>query len=191
MSRDQSSAPDDATPAITPEMIERFRQTGIRLDRQGRFWHEGGEIQHQGLRRALLRWLDRRDEDGRIILRLDDTRYAYIDVEDAPLLVLSVRWDGDRAWLRLNDDSEEELAYGSLSIGEDDAVYCRARGGRLSARLTTPAYYTLTERIRPAGEAERTGDQGDAAEGFVLDAAGRSFAIAVHESADSCSPSAD
>ena len=71
------------------EALERFRQTGIRLDREGRFWHEGGEIVHAGLRRALLRWLDHLD-DGRTILRLDDDRYVYLQVEDAPLLVVGV-----------------------------------------------------------------------------------------------------
>lgn len=148
-------------------MIERFRRTGIRLDREGRLWHEGAEIVHPGLRRALLRWLDRR-EDGRPILRLDERRYAYIDVEDADLLAVSARWDGNRAWLRLNDDSEEELSYATLEIGAGDALYCRVRGGRLRARVTTPAYYVLAERIRPADADESS---------FVLDAGGLVFPI--------------
>jgi hypothetical protein len=133
-------------------MIERLRQTGIRLDREGRFWHEGAVVTHRGFQLALLRWLDRLD-DGRPILRLDEKRYAYIDVEDAHLLALSARWDGDRAFVTLNDESEEELAYDSLSVGQDDALYCAARGGRLTARITTPAYYVLAERIEegPAG----------------------------------------
>ena len=106
----------DADVRLTPEQIERFRQTGIRLDREGRFWHEGAEITHPGLRRALLRWLDRL-EDGRPILRLDERRYAYVDVEDAELLALSARWAGDRVLLVLNDESEEELDCASLEIG--------------------------------------------------------------------------
>lgn len=157
----------DEAPQLTEEMIERFRQVGIRLDREGRLWHEGAEIQHPGLRRALLRWIDRR-EDGRPILRLDARRYAYLEVEDAELLVLSARWDGDRAWLLLNDDSEEELDYGSLETGADNALYCAARGGRLRARLSTQAYYVLADRIRQEG-----GDEGS----FVLDACGKTFAV--------------
>jgi hypothetical protein len=145
---------------LTPEMIERLRQTGIRLDREGRFWHEGAVVTHRGFQRALLRWLDRLD-DGRPILRLDDKRYAYIDVDDADLLALSARWQGERAFLTLNDESEEELAYDTLAVGEGDALYCRARRGRLTARITTPAYYALAERIEPA------------AGGFALRAAGQ------------------
>ncbi|HLU67405.1 MAG TPA: hypothetical protein VKZ63_14065 [Kofleriaceae bacterium] len=131
---------------LTPEQIERLRQTGIRLDREGRFWHEGEEVTHAGFRKALLRWLDRLP-DGRPILRLDEKRYAYVDVDDAELLAVSARWDGEAAVLRLNDDSEEELAYETLAIGAGDALYCAVRGGRLTARITTPAYYTLAERI--------------------------------------------
>jgi uncharacterized protein len=137
-------------------MIERLRRTGIRLDREGRFWHEGAVVTHRGFQRALLRWLDRLD-DGRPILRLDATRYAYLDVEDADLLALSARWEGDRALVALNDETEEELAYASLTVGAGDALYCRVRGGRLTARITTPAYYTLAERIEetPSGFALR------------------------------------
>jgi uncharacterized protein len=154
-------------PALTPEMIERFRQTEIRLDRQGRLWHEGAEIAHPGLKRALLRWMDRLD-DGRPILRLDPQRYAYIDVDDAHLLVMSARWQGDRAFVTLNDGSEQELEYGSLQRADDDALYCTVRSGRLDARVTTPAYYALAERIAPA-------PSGDSA--FVLCARGRRFPI--------------
>jgi hypothetical protein len=159
--------PSQLTAELPEEMIERFRRTGIRLDREGRLWHEGAEIEHHGLRRALLRWLDRR-EDGRAILRLDERRYAYIDVEDADLLALSARWDHDRAWLRLNDDTEEELDYASLQHDPHNALYCRVRGGRLTARITTPAYYVLAERIRPTDADESS---------FVIDARGLAFPI--------------
>jgi hypothetical protein len=103
-------------------------------------------VSHQGFHLALLRWLDRLP-DGRPILRLDERRYAYVEVEDAELLARSVRWDGDRAFLHLNDESDEELAYDTLEVGADSALYCRVRGGRLTARITTPAYYVLAERI--------------------------------------------
>jgi hypothetical protein len=159
-----------ATPALTPEMLERFRRTGIRLDRQGRFWHEGAEVTHRGFRLALLRWLDRL-EDGRPILRLDERRYAYVDVDDACLLVTSIRWDRDRAIATFNDGSESELDYASVRVGADDALYCDARGGVLDARITTPAYYALADNIEEVEEVEEV--EG----GFALRAGGRLFAI--------------
>ncbi|MCE9579667.1 MAG: DUF1285 domain-containing protein [Deltaproteobacteria bacterium] len=150
---------------LTAEEIERFRQVGLRLDRAGRLWHEGQEITHARLRHAILGWLDVR-EDGRDIVRLDATRYAYIDVEDAHLRAVSARWDGDRVWLVLDDDREEELAYDTLTTGADAALYCRVRGGALRARLTTAAYHVLAQRIEETGE------------GFALRAAGGLHPIA-------------
>lgn len=149
-------------------MIEQLRRTNIRLDREGRFWHQGGEITHPGLKRALLRWMDRLD-DGRPVLRLDEQRYAYVEVEGTPLLVVAARWDGDRAFVTSNDGSEEELGYSSLSADSDNALYCRVRHGRLEARVSTSAYYVLAENIVPLDPQET---------GFVLRARGQTFPIA-------------
>jgi hypothetical protein len=150
---------------LTPEMIEKFRTIGLRLDRNGRFWHEGVEVTHPRLREALLKWLDVRD-DGRDIVKLDDQRYAYVDVDDAHLRAVSARWEGDRVRLVLDDGSDEELAYDSLARGADDALYCRVRGGRLRARLTTAAYNAIADQIE-----ESPG-------GFALRAAGGLHSIA-------------
>jgi len=134
------------SPPFSPELLEKLRAIGLRLDRVGRFWHQDEEVTHPRLRQALLRWLDVRD-DGRDIVRLDPQRYAYVDVEDAHLRATSARWDGDRARLVLDDGSDEELDYGSLQSAADGTLYCGARGGRLRCRITTPAYYVLAERI--------------------------------------------
>ncbi|MCA1664059.1 MAG: hypothetical protein LC659_07310, partial [Myxococcales bacterium] len=68
---------------LTDAEIEKLRQSGIRLDGEGRFWHEGAEVTHQGLRAAFWRWLDR-NPDGRWVLRLDAQRFVYLDVDDVP-----------------------------------------------------------------------------------------------------------
>jgi len=131
---------------LPPEVIEKLRTIGLRIDRAGRLWHQGEEVKHPRLRQAILRWLDVRD-DGRDIVRLDDVRYAYVDVEDAHLRATSARWDGDRVILHLDDGSEEELAYETLRLGDVGAIYCRVRGGRLSARLSTSAQQALAPNL--------------------------------------------
>ncbi len=151
-------------PRLTPEMLERFRRTGIRLDRSGRFWHEGEQISHPGLRNALLRWLDRLP-DGRHILRLDAKRYAYVDIDDAPLLVTSARWEHDKVFVVVNDGSEEELRYDTLVNADDNGLYCQVRDGRLEARLTTPAFYAVAEGME------------EQADGFALRASGGLYPI--------------
>ena len=150
--------------SIPPELIEKFRAIGLRLDRAGKLWHQGDEVTHPRLRQAILRWLDVRD-DGRDIVRLDDTRYAYVDVEDAHLRATSARWEGDRVILHLDDDTEEELDYATLGLGAGDAIYCRVHGGRLRARLSTAAHQAISPRIV------------EDSSGFALAAAGKRWPI--------------
>jgi hypothetical protein len=162
----------DAAGGIDPGLLERLRHSGLRLDREGRWWHEGQRVTHAGLARALHRWLDRL-EDGRFVVRLDARRLAYVEVEDAPYAVRRIRVDGRggrrRVWLLLSDGSEEELDYGSLAVSTaDNALYCRVKGGLL-ARFSRPAYYRLAELIEPAGG------------GFVLRAAAARWPIGKRE----------
>src|SRR5690606_11771562 len=136
MGPSEPTKPDESR--LTPEMIERFRRIGLRLDTAGRVWHQGEEVAHAGLRRAILRWLDVL-EDGRTIVRLDERRYAYIDVDDAHLRIVSLRWEGDAPVVVLDDGSEEPLACDRLWTGPDGATFARVRGDRLIARFTTQA----------------------------------------------------
>jgi uncharacterized protein len=131
---------------LTDEQIEKLRQSGIRLDAEGKFWHEGAEVTHHGLRAAFWRWLDR-NPDGRYVLRLDEKRFVYLDVDDAPFFIRSLRWDGGRAIAQLSDGSEEALDCKTLQIGPNDAVYAIVKNGRFDARVSTSAWGTLAERI--------------------------------------------
>ncbi|MEK6608451.1 MAG: DUF1285 domain-containing protein [Myxococcota bacterium] len=146
--------------------FERFRQTGLRLDRDGRWWHEGGRVEHAGMARAFSRWVDRLD-DGRYVLRLDEKRYAYVEVEDAPLVARSARVEGVgvRVWLSLSDETEEALDPATLAR-RGGQLYCRARGGRLPCRLAPQAVYALGDALR-----EEEG-------GVVLEIGGKRYAIA-------------
>ena len=149
---------------LTPELIEKMRAIGLRLDRAGTFWHEGTAVTHARLRQALLRWLDVR-EDGRDIVRLDDKRHAYVEVEDTHLRARSARWDGDRCHVLWDDDQEEELDYASLEQDPDHSLRARARQ-RLRGRIGGPAYHAIAEHIVEDGP------------GFALLAAGKRWPIA-------------
>ena len=137
---------DEPPPRFSPEQIEQFRSIGLALDRDGRVWHQGQEVTHPRLRQAILRWLDVRD-DGRDIVRLDEKRYAYVDIEDAHLRAKSARWEGDRCIVLWDDDQEEELDYASLAEAADHAFYARARGGRLRGRIAGPAHHAVAEHV--------------------------------------------
>ena len=124
--------------------IERLRQSGLRLDRQGQFWHEGEPVKHEGLHRAFHRWIDRLD-DGRFILRLDERRFCYIDVEDAPFIARSLRWEGEQAIACLDNEREEALDAGHIRLDEY-GVRASVGGGRFPVRLSTRAWQALTAR---------------------------------------------
>jgi hypothetical protein len=135
------SAPD-------AELLARLRRSDIRIDREGQLWHEGQTIDHPGLRAALFRWLDRLPEGG-YVFRLDEKRFAHLDVEDTPLVVRSLRWDGPEAQLALSDASEEPLAPATLTIDAAGVLRCLVHGGRLEARLSNSAATTLAQQIDP------------------------------------------
>ena len=111
--------------------LTQIRRSGISVDREGRFIHEGAEVAHEGLKRALFRWLDRLPPpDGRYVLRLDERRFAYLeDVADTPLVARAARIDpaGD-VRLALSDGSEEPLDPGDADRRR------RRRAARLGAR---------------------------------------------------------
>lgn len=152
------------TPPLSPELLEKMRAIGLRLDRTGTFWHAGTAVTHPRLRQALLRWLDV-SGDGRDIVRLDEKRYAYVEIEDAHLRARSARWEGDRCRVLWDDDQEAELDYAGLRQAPDHALYTRARG-RLRGRIAGPAYHAIAEHI--------VEDDG----AFWLEAAGRRWPIA-------------
>jgi hypothetical protein len=112
---------------------------------------------------AFWRWLDR-NPDGRWVLRLDERRFVYLDVDDAPFVVRSLRWEGDRAQLRLSDDSEETLDAATLRL-RGPVAYATVKQGRFEARFSTAAWNALAERL-----SERDGR-------VQLDAAGGPYPI--------------
>jgi hypothetical protein len=148
---------------LTPELLEQMRDIGLRLDRTGTFWHQGTPVTHARLCQALLRWLDVLD-DGRDVVRLDDKRYAYVEIEDAHLRARSARWEGDRCFVLWDDDQDVELDYARLRQSADHAIYTRVRG-RLRGRIAGTAYHAIAERI-----VEVSGH-------FALQAAGHSWPI--------------
>lgn len=155
---------------LTPEVLERMRTIGLRLDRSGVFWQGDEKVTHARLRQALLRWLDVRD-DGRDIIRLDDKRYAYVEIEDAHLRALSARWDAgggtrehDRCYVLWDDDLERELDYASLRQAGDHAFYVRVN--KLRGRIGGAAQHAIAERAI------------EQASGFALPAAGIEWPIA-------------
>src|SRR5580692_1501771 len=82
------------------------RESTLRLDRQGRFWHDGERVEHAGLAAALRSWIGRHPDDGRYHLTIGYA-WTYFTVEDAPYSVFSLRIEPFRVILHLDDGTEE------------------------------------------------------------------------------------
>jgi hypothetical protein len=131
---------------IARRLLELRENSGIRLDREGHFWHRGVLIEHAGVAAAFHRWLGR-DERGRYVLRTDRD-WCVVEVEDAPIVVRSVDLepDGGAVTLHLSDGTLEPLRPGGLEQSAENVLYCQLERG-WPARFSRTAYYQLAERL--------------------------------------------
>lgn len=130
-----------------PEIFQRLRPAGtspessVRLDRQGRFWHDGQPVTHAGLERAFATWLRRHPVDGRYVLE-NGYDWIYLTVEDTPFFVSNVQ-AADPIGLDLNDGSHEALVPDNLRVDADGNLVTRVKGGAFEARFTRSAQLQL------------------------------------------------
>jgi hypothetical protein len=137
------------------------RESTIRLDAAGRFWHDGALVEHAALARALHKWIARHPDDGRFILT-NGYDWTYFAVDDAPYFVTSVALRADGIALVLSDESEEPLDPTGLRAGPDGALYARVKGGAFEAKFSRHAQIALGPAIEegPGGATVlRVGDR--------------------------------
>ncbi len=130
----------------------------IRIDGDGRWFHEGGEITRPAMVRAFSRIL-RREADGGYVLVTPAEKLA-IMVEDAPLLAVEARIDGQAPdaenaqtiAFRLNTDAMLLCGADHPLVVRDGPAgrlpYLRVTGGAerpVEARLTRSTFYQLAE----------------------------------------------
>lgn len=120
------------------------RETTIRVDAQGQFWHDGQPVTHPGLARSFAQWVDVDPESGRYILK-NDVNWAFITVDDAPLVARAATVSGDAVLLSLSDGTSEPLDPATLRVEPGDVPYCDVRGGKLPAKLLPGAAFVVLE----------------------------------------------
>lgn len=130
----------------------------IRLDKMGRWYHDGVEITHQRTMELFHRSITK--GEGGYFLEIGHER-ARIVVEDTPYMVRRVDVHDDRAVIRLTDGSEEDLDPGTLRVGNDNVLYCDVKKGEFPARFFQAAYYQLMLGLEETadGYAVRIGDR--------------------------------
>ena len=119
----------------------RSRESTIRLDENGHFFHEGERVEHPGLEAAMHTWIARHPDDGRFILT-NGYDWTYFNVDDVAYFVRSVRIEPDRVVLNLNDGSEEAWNPEKSRVS-GDKLYTTVKGGMAEARFDRHAQNAL------------------------------------------------
>ncbi|WP_300974169.1 DUF1285 domain-containing protein [Sphingomonas sp. LHG3406-1] len=129
--------------------------SGMKIDAEGRWWHDGRRIQRDALVRLFASVL-RREPDGRHLL-VTPVEKLDIDVELAALRVIAMTAEGDGrgATLAVQLNNGELLVVGKdHPIRMEQGLPLLAVRGGLEASFERPVYYELAERAlaeRPAG----------------------------------------
>ena len=149
----------DALPPVASWHPERTVTVDIRIDRNGQWFHEGGEITRIEMSR-LFSTILRKDPDGYCLVT--PVERCLIAVDDVPFIahVEAINGEGDQQeiFLRTNMDdlfrldADHPLCMRDTPAGRVPYVVVR---GKLEARLNTSAYYELAEKC-----GERQGVQG-------------------------------
>jgi hypothetical protein len=124
----------------------RSRESTLRLDARGRFWHDAKPVEHAGLLAGLHSWISRHPDDGRYVLT-NGYDWTYFSVDDAPYFVKALRIEPERVVLLLSDGTESAWDPEATRVGENDALYATvkrdARGGPYEAKFTPHAQASL------------------------------------------------
>lgn len=140
----------------------KFKYEGghIRLDKEGRWFHDGVEITHDLTRDLFSQSVKKREEGEGYCLEIG-LECAEIEVEDTPFVIKRATLDDKGATLLLSDKTEERLDPGTLRVGSDNVLYCDVKGGEFPARFLRPAYYQLMEALveTESGYAARLGGE--------------------------------
>lgn len=140
------------------ETLERLREnSGIRLDREGRFWHEGTLVEHPKVQLLFHQGLGRAP-DGRATLTVGRT-WCYLSVDDTLYLVRRAICRGEAGRLSscelvLDDASTEPLSFspGVLRLDEEGVLRVLVKQGREWARLSAEAQAVLGPWLVEVGE---------------------------------------
>lgn len=137
--------------ADTPKLPPGFsRETTIRRDAAGQWFHDGEPVVNEQVARAFDRWIDRAD-DGRYILR-NDVNWAYVEIEGAPFFVRSVDPGAVGVTLFLSDQRTEALDPTTVRAADDGRIFCRVRGGAFEAEFTRKATLQLEPLVEEDDE---------------------------------------
>ena len=141
---------------MTSTEMEDLPPCLIHIDKEGFWHHEGVEMIRRDFIRLFYQNMEMNSQ-GHYVIWWGGKR-CYVDVEDTAFVVWNVRYqdaaDGRAARFRLtlSDDSQEDLAPDSLSVGKDNVLYCKVKNAAFPARFNRASYYQLAAHIKEKKE---------------------------------------
>ena len=131
---------DEATPSVRWHTRE---DSGLRIDRQQRWWHDDVRIEHPRIIEAFNRGLTV-EPDGRFMLRLGND-WCFVQVEDCAFAVLAVDFSPaeSRLSIRLTDRTAEWLDVETLSVDAEGVLVVQVKNRTTRARFSREAQFEL------------------------------------------------
>ncbi len=125
-------------------------ESGIRLDRRMRWFHDDEPVEHERMIEAFNQGL-RVTDDGRYKLEIGND-WCFITVEDAAFVVVAVDLsDASRPSIRLSDRTAEWLDPASLAVDEEGVLLVRVKNGKAGARFSRDAQFALGSLLESEG----------------------------------------
>lgn len=128
----------------------------IYIDKEGNWFHKGIEMINRGIVNEFYRSLTT-DSNGEYLIVMGNEQ-CLVEVEDTPFIITRVEFDGTEGAMEgqielcLIDDTKESLDPDTLSVGDDNVLYCRIKNNTFKARFSRAAYYQLASRIKEEGD---------------------------------------
>lgn len=128
----------------------------IYIDKDGKWFHKGMEMIHRAIINEFYQGLTMDSCGGYLIVRGDEK--CFVEVEDTPFIINRVEFydaEGtgeEQLVLSLIDDTKEILDPATLSVGDDNVLYCRIKNNSFKARFNRAAYYQIASRIKEEGD---------------------------------------
>jgi uncharacterized protein len=123
--------------------------SGLRLDAEGRWWHDDEPIEHPRILEAFNKGLVPTD-DARFKL-VFGRDWCFVHVEDAAYAVLHLVENSGALALALSNGSQEHLDPTTLKVGPHGVVFCQVMNGRAKARFSRDAQFELGSRLEARG----------------------------------------
>jgi len=125
--------------------------SGIRLDRRLRWFHDDAPVEHARIIEAFNTGL-RVTDDGRFKLEIGND-WCFVTVEDAAFEVQAIdAGEGDRISVRLSDRTAEWLDAATLALDDEGVLTAKVKGGKAKARFSRDAQFALGSMLEPEGE---------------------------------------